>query len=78
MTPYHFTARFRGLEMNYHGEIRPLGADVINAGRTTLTRKIKEWGLTPMTLYSSRFTIMTGKDSLFGEAKPAAQHRKVA
>ena len=46
MTPYHFTARFRGLDMNYHGEIRPLGADVINAGRTALTRKIKEWGLT--------------------------------
>ncbi len=45
MTPYHFTARFRGLEMNYHGEIRPLGTDVINAGRTALIRKIKEWGL---------------------------------
>lgn len=45
MTLYHFTARFRGLEMNYHGEIQPLGADIINAGRTALTRKIKEWGL---------------------------------
>ena len=42
--PLHSTLS-GGLEMNYHGEIRPLGADVINAGRTALTRKIKEWGL---------------------------------
>ena len=72
MTPYHFTARFRGLEMNYHGEIRPLGADVINAGRTTLTRKIKEWGLSADDLIFFEIYDNDRKRFFVWEAKPAA------